>query len=297
MKNALNILSGLGIAVWAICFFFGFNCLIGTSDSAVVISAFVAILLAIAMGFLVFMLKKWSGRIIGVSVSNARRNQMILLFIYFAIVIPTCGSVVHFINLETSIKEDIQPQAKEKYNELLTMISDEDTKGSYRYYVEEQIRLFEEGEKAGNDSDLDVRIADMRDQLTNDIYETSNEIEDFLGYCISSVDNWEPLTIANYLIKLDEKYAEWQDAFIEISKNCEYTKSEPYKPIDEYRDTKLSKAVCEGGIADADFLSIMLMVLIQFVVLLTYLAYLRLDRKGPGRDESEYEITYNLDNE
>lgn len=274
MKNFLNVLSVIGLLAWCICFALGFNYQQG---GAMVISILLCAFLAAFMGMLLFLMKRWSRPKSSDHKANAKQREMYCLGIYIFTIILSASSFAHFVTVQSTVKNEIRPLAQQRIAELERVFGDENTTGSYLNYIQETVippyEKFLEDKYNGDEKTIKLSLSRLRDELTNEGEFTTlqEDVNDFLGYCRYSVENWVPWTITSYLSELDNNTEKWETEVTKMSTNHEWTSSEPFiiKPT---ASDKLMGEISNPSVSIFSSLTILLIIIVQIISLLSYIA-------------------------
>lgn len=290
MKIFLKILSAIALLVWATCFALGFNYQQG---GALVISITLAVLLLIFMGIFLFLMSRWSNPNKLDNKGNAQRKEIICVSLYVIVVLLSVSSVAHFITVQSSVKNDVKPMAQQRIAELERVFGDETTSESYLNHIETKVipvyRTYLES-KYNDSESVTVALARLKEDLTqNGQFEAlQDEVNEFLGYCRYSVENWVPWTIPSYLFQLDYKLKSWESQVKTMSINSQWTANEPYE-VKSIATEKLINRIMSPS-STFSGLAILLIVVLQFAIVLFYLAGRDWNRHGPTKFKGEYAV-------
>lgn len=273
MKIFLNVLSGIGLLAWCSCFALGFNYQQG---GALTISLLLFVFLIAFLGMLLYLMKRWSNPKISDHKANAKKREMICGALYVLAIIFSVGGVAQFITVQTSVKNEVSPLVQQRIMELERVFGDENTQGSYLHHIQEIImptytKYLES--KYDDDNTIQLALSRLQDELTKDGDFTvlQDNVESFLGYCRYSVQNWVPWTVSAYISELDNNIGDWEAQVTEMSTNHEWASSEPFV-INSIAKDKLVNRIINPSDSIFSGLAILLMIVMQVVILLSYLA-------------------------
>lgn len=279
----LNVLSALGLLAWSMCFTLGYSFREG---GAIMTAVALGVCLLAVMGIVFYLMRRWSRPSGGQHRANARRNEFISLGVYCVAVLLSATCVAQFITVQSKVRNEVQPMARECIAELKMVFGSESISGSYLNYVAEKSASYELKIKAQyhNLSDDAVRknvhmnVLAFKSKLKGaDRFDIlKGEVNDYLRS--QNTRSWSPFTLTKDLTTLDKKLPEWESELIELSKGHEWTVSEPYS-VQSASTGNLAEEISKpsGGVYSG--MSIVLILVIQFVILLSYVA----GREAGGR--------------
>lgn len=292
MKIFLNVLSVIGLFAWCICFALGFNYQQG---GALAISILLFVFIIAFMGMLLFLMKRWSHPQGSDHKANAKLREMYCLGIYVLTVILSASSFAHFVTVQSTVKNEIRPMAQQRIAELERVFGDENTAGSYLNHIQETVippyEKFLEGKYNGDEKTIKLSLSRLRDELTNDgeFLTLQEDVNNFLSYCRYSVENWVPWTITAYLSDLDNNMKEWESEVIKMSTNHEWTSSEPFN-INSIATDKLVGKISSPSVPIFNSLTILLIIIIQIITLLSYIADRDWSHHGPIKPTGDFSV-------
>lgn len=268
MKLFYNVLSGVGIILWTLCFFFGFNY---TQNGALVVSVPIAVFVLIALGFFIW-------RLTIVATQKGKKSKIAeygLIGMYAIVSLVTAYFIIHVVAVTTQYKVEIQDSAKKEMQELGRIFGSSETAGSYMSYVADKLGTYKiqlEGEGL-SEGTISVKSAKLETELvTGSGYAAlETEVIDFLGRCDYSVNNWVFLTVGSYLAQLEANKGAWEQQVVECSTKTEYTKNEPYDCKSQYSDLNLTEKLTETSLGNFSIASILLIIILQLMMMLTYI--------------------------
>lgn len=282
----LTILSYIGLVLWAVAFFFGFNYF---EEGSLMVSIPVAVFLLIVMGMMVFAMKKFS-RGQQENAMQAKNSHIIASVIYAIVALGSAIFLCHFVKVSADYQEDIQVKATQEIQELANTFSEESVPGSYVSWVLDQvdtygIQLEAEGKDNGT---IKVKKSELEGQLMDDsgFSALQSEVNDFLSSCNYSVSNWVWLTVPNYLTRLEENKKEYESKVKEYSASTSFTAEggDPFSPNSDYNYSGLAEQLTKISADDLGLWSIVLIVILQLFILLDYFV----GKPDTGRDPDRY---------
>lgn len=254
--------------MWTLCFFFGFNY---TQNGVLVVSIPIALFVLIVLGFFIW-------RLTVVSTQKGEKAGIAeygLIGMYTIVSLVTAYFIIHVVAVTTQYKVEIQDNAKKEMQELGRIFGSSETAGSYMSYVADKLGTYKiklEGEGV-SEGTINVKSAELETALvTGSGYATlETEVIDFLGHCDYSVNNWVFLTVGSYLTQLEANKRTWEQRVVEYSTKTEYTKNEPYDCESQYSNLNLAEKLTETSLGSFSIASLVLIILLQLMILLTYI--------------------------
>lgn len=284
MKIFLNILSWCGIAVWSLIVLIGVHYAYGCSWA---VSIPAGIVCALLMGFLLYAAKYFSHPKESNDFSAGGVVKKWLFFgLYCAVSLISAWWLLHAVAVATVLKEQVRPAAQVQIAELRTMVSPETgagaTKGSYMEYVETRLSNFRNynPNNRHDSSELDADLRNLRDLLvTNSGYPNlAREITDFGERADYAIDNWDLLTVGSYVDEMARKKPEWEKKLVECGKKADIDEFESlhveYAPLATH-NTALAEPLFRPSASNITGVGIVLILLLQIVILLNWIADLR----------------------
>ena len=300
MKTFLNILSGVGIVLWCLCFCLGFN--FQQEKPSIVIAALLAIFIAVVLGVLVFLLKKVTSSSTR-SIKNLR-TERIAFAVYVVVALLSCGSIIHFVHVYTTVKEAVIPLATHKIDDIkraygseddiLTVdvlgrdgserisINHESAAGSYLSYVADKLvgyQLYLKKDMTFDVKTMQVQMTDFIDKFTGETFHVQRyEVLQEVALCELAISQWNPFTVNERLLWLDRNHLSKIEDLVQYSKNTDYIRQYPdeyYTPTinEQVKNVSLASKLRDGGWATIGTLSIILILILQVMILFTYFAY------------------------
>lgn len=283
MKLFLNILSAIGITVWTVAFFFGIHYLV---SGAFEVSIPVALFLGVTLGVLINRLKYFSNKRNYVHRGYAKTAEMIALCVYVVVSLISSYYIIHCVAVATKYKTEVQKLAIEELDEIKVMINPSAISGSYKFYVVEQCGDYEKANPNNSSPEtLNVEKAQLESLLmeVSGYKKLCNEMTDFWGYADANIRQWNWLYVGQYLTQLQTEKPKWEAALVECSRNgAEYSPVHYlYQPLTtNYPD--IDKKITTASFSGITVWSILLILVLQTMILLTYLAY-----SGTTRQDSK----------
>ncbi len=280
----VEILTYVGLILWAAAFFFGLNYVV---KGAIMVSIPVSVFLLLVMTVLVWAMKKF-GNGKADNAMTARNTHILALVLYVVVSLGTAIFICHFVKVTLVDQKDIQQKATQQMQELGRIFSEDCIAGSYMQWVADEtdnLRIKLEGEGLA-ESTIKVRMSDLENELLegSGFNELKNEVNEFLAHCDYSVSNWVWLTVPNYLSNLQQNKPEYEAKVVECSKQSAYTAESPYDCRSQYQYPDMARALQQVSTADIGLWSVLLIVIIQIFILLSYLA----GRPDRGQDPTRY---------
>ena len=300
MRTFLNILSGVGIILWCLCFCLGFN--FQQEKPSIILAALLALFIAVVLGVLVFLLKKVTSSSIR---SNTNlRTERIALAVYGVVALLSCGSIIHFVHVYTTVKDEVVPLASHKIDDIKRAygseedvlavdllgragaerisISHESAAGSYLSYVADKLGGYQLHLKKDMNFDvktMQVKMTDFIDKFTGEEFQVQrHEVLQEVELCELAINQWNPFTVNGRLLWLDKNHLTRIEDLVQHSKNTDYIRQYPdeyYTPTinEQVKNVSLAGKLRDGGWATIGALSIILILILQVMILFTYFAY------------------------
>lgn len=281
IKIFLNVLSIAGILVWSVIVMIGVYYSAACSWAVAIPSA---IACALLMGFLLYLARYFSQPKESNDFSVAGVVKKWVSFgLYCLVAIISAWWFCHAVAVATVLRAQVQPKAQVQLNELRAMINPTTgsgaAKGSYMEYVDSRLANYRNynPNNRHDSSELDADLRNLRDLLvTNSGYPlTAAEIKDFGERASYAVDNWDLLTVGSYVDELGKKKVEWEKKLVECSRKGnvdEFTSLHvEYAPLSTH-DTNLAAPLFDTGAGGVTGYAVMLMLLLQIIILLSWLA-------------------------
>ena len=286
-KTFFLILCGLGLILWAVGFFFGFNY---TQSGALMVSIPVSLFVLVLMGGMIYLMKRFCDPRGADNYRVAKNTEKAALVIYIIVSLCTAVYIGHFVSVSMNDKTAIQDQVTKELQELDRIFDDSDTpvSGSYMSWVLDECENYKiklQGD--GMDSTtIVVKVAELEDELVEKSGFSSlrDNVRRFLGECNYSVKNWVWLTVSEKISLLEANKSIWEESVEECALKSDYAKNEPYKcnSTENYSDTVSPLTKISGS--DFSISALVLIIVLQIMILLTYLS----DRPNTGRDPIRY---------
>ena len=281
MKIFLNVLWVVGLLIWSCCFAMGFN--YGHGDSLLV-SIILLVAVFLVMGISIFFLNKWSVS----DGKTAKAKEMASLIAYLIMVLLTISGVAHFITVQTDVKTEVRPKALNQIHELRRVFGNDTKEGSYQSYVSELSATYRNEMKKdyADEGTVNLAVSEFEDEMMGEgEYERlKNQSQRFLSDCEQSVELWIPWTVTEYLAQLDKNLEEWPTALVRLSSKNNWVKTtgESYNPHLDVTN-KLAEQVSNPSISDFSLLAIIIIIVLQVIILFSYLRGKDWSQSGPIR--------------
>ena len=287
MKVFLKVLSAIALLAWTAAFVLGFNYRFDSIPVACLLGIFLAALVVLVIYFLM----RWSNPSLNDNVAKAKNREIACISAYALLFALTVTDVAHFVTVQTDVKAQIKPVAEKRIAELERIFSsDPETEGSYLNYVEQKSVLYRtelKGVYYDNSHTLDVKCQAFKDDLMGDgrFAELQYDVEALLGKCRYSVYYWVPWTISGYLDRLDSDLESWESEVVELSMKHIWIreKNEPFVPNSLADGSRLADEIRNPSMSRFGVLTILLVVVLQFFILLPYIAGRNWSASGPKR--------------
>lgn len=308
----------LGLIAWSICFVFGFMNSYGETSS-LILSIALALAVLLIMGFVIFNLNKWAegkGRASGT-------KELVSLLVYVIVsVATTVTGVAYFITFQTKVKDNVQKEAITRIKKVKNMFGFGDTDAnSYESYINTMANKYEKSlslevadGKYLDSKEKERRIAKFREELTGEskyhdmlenevgLFHNAEEVykDGWLYACETAILNWFPWNVKQYVIDLETKSTQWRETLTNLSQQPAWMKnktSERYEidldgETDE--DINLETMIKSKDINNYGIVSVLLIVVMQFLMLFPYLRTKDWSRRGPQRYRGDA-VIYNPD--
>lgn len=267
-KILFLVLSILGLLLWAVAFLFGFSY---TSAGEWYVGLAVTLLGVALMGWCVYMINKTNGE----RKASSRYAQKACFVLYVVIALLSVWYVCHFIKVSTNDMRSIQASVGEQMTEMKRIfLSDAEERGSYAEWVYEQEAGYQaqlEGDGVASGT-IETEVTTLDDAIINnsDFEDLKTNVENFVNGCEKNIVTWNYLGVQKYLSQLDDKKDEYKNKIENISACSKVTEAEPFECIYNSNDKELGKPLLELSAKDFSVLSILLVIVLQFMILLGY---------------------------
>lgn len=252
MKVCLNVLSGVGLLLWAACFALGFNFGVGGN---LPVSIVLGMFLLGVMALCAYLLKRLCNSAGHGNRARLDRREKTCMAIYLVAVAFSSSGVARFITVESWAPE-VASQASVRMNEVRRVFSDKNAPGSYLAYLAEK--------------DVALKGNEKRE------YERlKSRVESKLDEADKSIGNWNPFTVCENISLLDNEPPMWANELEELSMQNESCRTDPYEaPKTVYCEDYLLEWVKDpiGGIFNGR--AIMWMIMMQLMIVLPGVAEL-----------------------
>lgn len=283
LRLVLKIVGSAGIALWLVCCFFGlFFATNGNPIIAWPITLLIGVLLFLSF-FLMLKMQDKETRLM--DAKRAKTMEWVWLGVYLVVMLFSAYYVNHLVRTY-EYREEIREQASNAINELeITFSADETVDYSYREWVSQELTRFQmhvEDNPEEYQGDHDLLWISFEESL---LYKGYENLESRINGCLgqvkaSVVDNWYLPTVLQRLTELTQK-DEWERQVVEFSRGHSYTKDDPYQPVSNYNCYGITDGLIHPSFSFS-FMSILIIVAIQLMILLGYLISLK---SGGGQDK------------
>lgn len=300
MKLFLNILSGVGLLLWFACFTLGYNFQEG---GALTMSILLGVFILVVMTLLIYLLKRWSHPTGSDHKANALSKEIVCVVIYLVVVVLTASGVAQFITVESSVRSEVTPLARNRMQAIDRVFGDSNVSGSYLAYVEEKSGTLEEKEKAQYahqglsseqiDKNVAVKVDVFESNVIGEKYDhLAGQAKSLLDKAGTAIGYWNPFTVCENLAKLDNEPAKWAEELKELSTQDEWTKNEPYEAsFGVSSEDNLLNWVQDpiGGVFSG--MAILLIIVMQIMIILTYFVNRDWEISGPRKPKNS-DVTF-----
>lgn len=282
MKIFNYILWITGLLIWSSCFALGFN--FGEVDS-LLMSVILFIAVFGIMGVAVFLLNKWANPEGGVNRSSAQIKERACLAAYVVMVCLTAWHFAHFVTVQTDVNSKVRPLALERIDQIQVAFGDEETTGSYLYYVDDMASTYRNqliGQGMDN-STANSNVAQFCDAMNGfgEFQKLKDGQEGVIKSAYSSIANWIPWSVTESLQELDKNSKEWKEKLEAMSRGHEWAiKCNQFYECNIGTE-RLSDKVKDASKSDFGLLSILIIVLLQIMILFPYLRGKDWSSNGP----------------
>jgi len=305
-KIIFLIVSVVGLILWTLCFFFGFNY---TQNGALMVSIPVALFAFLLIGFMIFLMRRFCDPKGSDNYQVAKNTERAALIVYAVASLFTALYIGHFISVSMNGKTAVQDKVTKEIQELYRIFDmpeqeeegdsvmasqNEDLwlydamEGSYLAWVFEETDNYykEMSAKETDSTTVEVMMRQLGDSLLvySGFDNLQHEVRTFLYDCEAAVDNWNWLTVTEKISLLEANKKEWENEVEKCAVYCQYTKNEGYKCNSKENHTDIAASLTSLSTADFSISGILLIIVLQIMMLLTYLA----SRPKTGKDPLRY---------
>lgn len=272
-QKALRIISFVFILLWGLSFFVGYNY---AKAGDYFVSAIVTVIALIFMGgVFYFMLRLNDAPIEALGVKGSLTLKWVMIALYAAISLFMAVYINHMGIVSATDKTDIQDKVKKEIQELRTTFDfDEENPAPNSYYewVNEQLGIYEDSLKRTRPSSMNADLANMEDQLMegSGFSALSNDVNTALSQIARAVNNWNIITVVHEIGILQSNKPQWE-ADVEKCSRSNTISDETFKCTSEHNYSDLLSGIVNVS-ARPSLLAIILMLVIQFFILLSYFA-------------------------
>ena len=285
MKTALKIVSIVGLLLWMACCYLG---LFFATDGNYPITICVTLLIGVVLFLSYLLMLKMQDK--GATQGNrdrARTTGFVMLGVYIVASLVSAFYINHFVKT-FDMKGTIQKGAKAAINELDMTFDPNDVNplpNSYRQWILDKSQGYKTSLKNnGFNGSISTEVEAFENMLLGTEDEGYINLEtivlDNLNKIEKSIDGWNFFTVVDRLHDLQNKKA-WENQVVEYSKAHEYTKVEPFKPVQEHPCPPLEE-LTHASFIPVSFPAILIILALQLVILLGYLLGIK---TGGGRDK------------
>lgn len=301
-KLLLLILCIIGLLLWTVSFFFGFNYI---QKGALMVSIPVTLFVFLLMGFMIFLMKRFSDPQGADNYRLAKNTETAAIVIYAIASLCTAVFIGHFVNVTMNEKTAVQDKVDKELRELeriFYMPEMEETEGktledlalldieegSYLAWVlEESDNYQKELSSTYQDSTtVDARVEAMADSLLDKsgFWNLLNEVHPFIVKCRNAVERWNWLTVSERISMLEANKKDWENKVEKCATYCQYTKNEGYKCNAKVHYSDIAAQLTTLSTSDFSLSALLLIIVLQVMMLLSYIA----GRPKTGKDPLKY---------
>jgi ABC-type multidrug transport system fused ATPase/permease subunit len=272
-QKALRIISFVFILLWGLSFFVGYNY---AKAGDYFVSAIVTVIALIFMGgVFYFMLRLNDAPIEALGVKGSLTLKWVMIALYAAISLFMAVYINHMGIVSATDKTEIQDKVKKEIQELRTTFDfDEENPAPNSYYewVNEQLDIYKDSLERTRTASLETDLAYMEDHLMvdSDFSRLSNDVNTTLNQIARAVDNWNIITVVHEIGILQNNKSQWE-ADVEKCSHSNTISDETFKCTSEHNYSDLLSGIINVS-ARPSWLAIILMLVIQFFILLSYFA-------------------------
>lgn len=274
-QKALRIISYVFILLWGLAFFVGYNY---AKAGDYFVSAIVTVIALIFMGgVFYFMLRLNDGPIEALGVKNSQALKWVMIALYAVISLFMAVYINHMGIVSATDKTDIQDKVKKEIQELRTTFDfDEDNPAPNSYYewVSEQLDIYGDSLERTRPASKVTDLAEMEDHLMvdSDFTALRNAVNTALNQIDRAVTNWNIITVVHEIGILQGNKPNWE-ADVEKCSRVNTISDETFKCTSEHNYPDLLDSIVNVSLRPS-WLAIILMLVIQFFILLSYFASL-----------------------
>lgn len=290
-KIIFNALCVIGLILWAICFYIGFAYY---RPDAVMTTIIAAVFVFLLMGALVYVMKRFGdpASLAGDINYNVARNTERLAWVLYAIIsLVSAVFILHFVNIDLNHKDRILNDANNQVEEMSRIFAKPEKKvqDSYCDWVEKRVKAHTENIK--NEGTRRTEAAKKRNDLIPDECKTLlNKAEklrgDTRGVIQYTLDWWS--RGANQMQELEQRKPEYEAELMQYSKAA---KGAVYD-MNAVHHEQLTGELKRLSVDDITFMGILLALILQALILLTYIAFRPKHRNAPVRTKADGVSTY-----
>lgn len=285
-KIILNTLCVIGLILWVLCFYIGFAYY---RPDAVMTTIIAAVFVFLLMGGLVYLMKRFGdpASLAGDINYNVARNTERLCWVIYAIIsLVSAVFILHFVNIDLNHKDRIINDANNQVEELARIFALPETKtqDSYCDWVEKRVKAYTENIK--NEGTRKAQAAKKRSELMPpNCKMLLTQADDLRGYSAWSLQNtwywW--FGGANQMQQLETMKPKYEAELMEYSKAA---KGAVYD-MNAIHHEPLTKELANLSGNDVTFMGILLVLILQALILLAYIAFRPNRPDGPTRAKGD----------
>ena len=272
-QKVLRIISYVFILLWGLAFFVGYNY---AKAGDYFVSAIVTVIALIFMGgVFYFMLRLNDSPIEALGVKGSLTLKWVMIALYAAISLFMAVYINHMGIVSATDKTDIQDKVKKEIQELRTTFNineDQPLPNSYYKWVDEQLAIYGDSLERTRPASKEAELAQMEDQLMEEsnFSALSNEVNTALNQIANAVNNWNIITVVHEIGILQSNKSRWE-AEVENCSRSNTISEETFKCTSEHNYSELLDSIVNVSLRPS-WLAIILMIVIQFFILLSYFA-------------------------
>lgn len=271
-QKALRIISYVFILLWGLAFFVGYNY---AKAGDYFVSAIVTVIALIFMGgVFYFMLRLNDAPIEALGVKGSLTLKWVMIALYAAISLLMAVYINHMGIVSATDKTDIQDKVKKEIQELRTTFDYNEeyppAPNSYYEWVTEQLAIYGDSLDRTRPASKEIDLTYMEDQLLagSGFTALKEDVNTALNQVFSAVNNWNIITVVHEIGILQSNKSQWE-ADVENCSRFNTVSEETFKCTSEHNYSDLSNNIVNVSLRPS-WLAIILMLVIQFFILLSY---------------------------
>lgn len=293
-KIIFNALCVIGLILWALCFYIGFAYY---RPDAVMTTIIAAVFVFLLMGGLVYVMKRFGdpASLTGDINHNVARNTERLAWVLYAIIsLVSAVFILHFVNIDLNHKDKILNDANNQVEEMNRIFADPNKKvpDSYGAWVDQRVKAHIEniqnkGTKKTEASKLEEQLIPANCKLLLGKHGKADILCGFSRGVIQNTWYWW-FGGANQMQQLETMKPKYEAELMEYSKAA---KGAVYD-MKAVHHEPLTKELTRLSSDDITFMGILLALILQALILLSYIVFRPKHRNGPVRTKAEGVSTY-----